>query len=149
MTIKTISKTSVFPASVQVISKKLQRLRTLQHIAAPYAAFEPLDGSEDILWQSGQSFEFRFRLFGFIPFGIHRICVVDFDESAIYTRESNTHVPVWNHRITLEPLGNNCTRYTDEVEIGAGWKTPFVCLWARMFYAHRQKRWIKLLRDEQ
>lgn len=40
------------------------------------------------------------------------------------------------------------TEYTDEVEIGAGWKTPFVYLWAKAFYSHRQKKWIKLLNKQ-
>lgn len=29
--------------------------------------------------------------------------------------------------------------------IHAGWKTVFVWLWAKMFYAHRQRKWIRLL----
>ena len=37
-------------------------------------------------------------------------------------------------------------KYTDIVEIDAGWKTVFVYLWAVCFYMHRQKKWIKLLR---
>ena len=36
----------------------------------------------------------------------------------------------------------------DRVEIHAGWKTFFVWLWAEAFYAHRQKKWIRLLRQE-
>ena len=35
-------------------------------------------------------------------------------------------------------------RDTDEVEIQAGWKTVFIWLWARAFYTHRQRKWIKL-----
>lgn len=42
-------------------------------------------------------------------------------------------------------IDDNVTEYTDEVEIYAGWKTPIVYLWAKMFYGHRQKKWIKLL----
>jgi len=54
-------------------------------------------------------------------------------------------VPVGNHTIRLERIDSGHTRYTDEVEIGAGWKTPFVCLWAKLFYAHRQRKWVRLL----
>ncbi|MBE7004664.1 MAG: hypothetical protein E7425_10385 [Ruminococcaceae bacterium] len=35
-------------------------------------------------------------------------------------------------------------RYTDRVEIRAGWITPFIWLWANAFYAHRQRKWITL-----
>ena len=34
---------------------------------------------------------------------------------------------------------------TFEVEIGAGWKTAAIWLWVKAFYAHRQRKWIKLL----
>lgn len=33
----------------------------------------------------------------------------------------------------------NGTKYTDIVDIDAGWKTVFVYLWAVCFYSHRQK----------
>jgi len=33
--------------------------------------------------------------------------------------------------------------------IHAGWKTFFVWLWVRAFYAHRQRKWIRLLRREE
>ena len=65
----------------------------------------------------------------------------------ISTEERNKLVPLWNHRIYLEAIDQKTTRYTDEVEIGAGWKTLFVALWAKMFYAHRQRKWQKLLSD--
>jgi hypothetical protein len=122
-------------------------MQTLQYIASPYATFTPINGSDELIWKEGETFSFRFKLFGVIPFGIHTIKVIDFDEATyrIYTNESNTHVPIWNHSILLKPLGDNGSQYTDEVEIYAGWKTPFVYLWAKRFYAHRQKKWLKLL----
>lgn len=42
-------------------------------------------------------------------------------------------------------MPDGSTEYSDEVEIGAEWKTGFVWLWARCFYAHSQTKWIKLL----
>lgn len=59
-----------------------------------------------------------------------------------------TYVPTWNHRILLKPLGEKESQYTDVVEIYAGWKTPFVCLWAKIFYSHRHKKWLKLLNNK-
>ena len=82
-----------------------------------------------------------------IPFGTHTIRIERFDEDVVQSRESNEHVQVWNHRITLKDLGGQ-TKYTDEVEIRAGWKTFFVWLWAKAFYAHRQRKWIRLLKEE-
>lgn len=145
---KVLSKTSIFPAGPEEIWARLQLLRTLQHIASPFASFTPLDGQADLVWREGQRFEFRFRLFCLLPLGTHTIDVVRFSagDYEVYTRESNPHVPVWNHSIRLRAVDERGTQYTDEVEICAGWKTPFVYAWARLFYAHRQKKWIRLLR---
>ena len=109
--------------------KRLRQLSTLRYIAFPYAVFVPLNAGKDMLWQPGQRFEFRLRLFGVIPFGIYTINVLEFDmEKGIYTEESNSHVPAWNHRISVEPVSSGSVRYTDEVEISAGRKTPVVYL---------------------
>lgn len=142
-----VVRTSIFPADADTIWKKLTKLSTLQRIASPYATFKPVDGSGDLNWQPGAVYRFRFRLFGLLPLGIHTIRVQRFDraDSIVYTEESNPYVPVWNHTIRLERIDSGHTRYTDEVEIGAGWKTPFVCLWAKLFYAHRQRKWVRLL----
>jgi hypothetical protein len=34
----------------------------------------------------------------------------------------------------MVPLDGSHTKYTDRVEIRAGWKTPFIWLWANAFY---------------
>ena len=104
-----------------------------------------MNKTEDFRWEAGASSEYRFKLFGIIPFGVHTIRIERFDQDGIQSREHNRHVPVWDHLITLKDLGDH-TEYTDEVVIHAGWKTVFVWLWARAFYAHRQKKWIQLLK---
>ena len=55
---------------------------------------------------------------------------------------------MWNHDIKLRPLDDSHTEYTDRVEIHARWKTAFVWLWAKAFYAHRQRKWIRILKRE-
>ena len=142
----TVRKTSTFPAKRDVIFGKLQELSTLQYIAAPYATFTPVNLEPNMTWTVGSSSSYRFRLFGFIPFGTHTIRIERFDRDAISSKEHNEHVPVWNHKIYLKDKGDQ-TEYTDEVDINAGWKTPFIWLWAKAFYAHRQRKWIKLLKQ--
>lgn len=139
-----VRKTSVFPAGQELVYSKLQELKTLQYIAAPYAAFEPV-GAVTPVWTAGGVSSYRFRLFGLIPFGIHTIRVIRVDPQGISSRESNPHVPVWNHDIVLKKLDEQHTEYTDRVEIRAGWKTFFIWLWANAFYRHRQRKWIRLL----
>lgn len=149
----TVRRSSVFPASADEIFRRLQRLDTLQYIAAPLATFSPTgetppDG--ELRWEAGKTFAFRLRLFGVIPLGDHVIRVLEFGDRpyAIFTRESNPSVPTWNHRIELSALDADRTRYTDDVEIGAGWKTPLIWLWAWFFYGHRQRKWIRILTRE-
>lgn len=143
----TVKKSSVFPAAKDEIFRRLQKLKTLQYIAHPYATFKSVDDTEELTWQEDSAFAFHFKLFALIPFGVHTIKVIQFDiEKGIYTQEGNKHVPVWNHKIILEKIDENTTKYTDIVEIQAGWKTLFVYLWANCFYAHRQRKWKRLLK---
>lgn len=143
----TVRKTSVFSATEKEIFKRLKRLKTLQYIAWPMAAFTPVNENHELVWKEGTESSYRFKLFGVIPFGIHTIKVIHFGvKQGIFTNESNTHVPVWNHRILIEKMDDSNTRYTDIVDIEAGWKTVFIYLWAVCFYSHRQKRWKRLLK---
>ena len=140
---KTVCKTSVFPASRDIVFSRLQELKTLQFIAAPYATFTPIDSNNPV-WTVGSTTSYRFRLFGIIPFGTHVIHIERFDMDMVMSKEQNEHVPVWNHTIYLKERGNQ-TEYTDKVDIDAGWKTPFIYMWAKAFYAHRQRKWIRML----
>ena len=141
-----VLKTAVFPADRDTVFQKLQQLGTLRYIAKPYATFQPV-GDAPETWAAGCTSSYRLRLLGLIPFGTHTIRILRFDPDGISSREGNEHVPVWNHDITLEALDGAQTRYTDRVEIRAGWKTVFIWLWAKAFYAHRQRRWIRLLQE--
>lgn len=141
-----VKKTTILPASRSVVFQKLQQPETLQYIARPFATFEPA-GEPVREWTAGSTSAYRFRLFGAIPFCTHTIYIVRFDQDGISSREENEHVPVWNYEIMLMELDGSRTEYTDRVEIKAGWKTIFIWLWAKAFYAHRQRKWVKLLRE--
>lgn len=140
-----VKKTCVFRAKQSDVFALLQRFDTLAYIAKPYATFKKTDGQSKSTWEVGRSFSFDFKIFGFIKLGVHVINVKEFKPDNIYTNEGNHFCSVWNHRIILKEIADGKTEYTDEVEIEAGWKTPFVYLWAKAFYSHRQKKWVKLL----
>ncbi len=72
----TVRKSSVFPVTKQEIYSKLQKLQTLQYIAYPFATFEPVNGDSKLVWREGIVSSFRFKLFGWIPFGVHSIKVI-------------------------------------------------------------------------
>ena len=143
----TIERTSFFPADAQAVWRLLGQIDTLRYIAKPYADFVPLDDTAD--WQAGKTYRLTLKLLGVLPLGVHEIHVLRWDKArfSILTEEGNGFVPLWNHAITLVPCAGGC-RYTDHVTLEAGWKTPFVRLWAFCFYRHRQKKWIRLLRDK-
>jgi len=139
-----VQKSTLFPASKETVFRKLQQLETLQLIAKPFATFEPV-GETVSTWEVGSTSSYRFRLFGLIPYGTHTIHILRFDPDGVSSREGNAHVPVWNHEISLVEKDESHTLYTDRVEIRAGWKTAFIWLWANAFYAHRQRKWVRLL----
>ena len=82
-----VIKTSIFPATKDEVFNKLQKLKLLQYIAWPYATFTPV-GEKISVWRAGTSSAFKFKLFGIIPFGTHKIKVISFDkDDGIYTHE--------------------------------------------------------------
>jgi hypothetical protein len=86
-------------------------------------------------------------LFGVLPFGKQWIVpTVHMDDAAKWPKKLRDNgysalITTWDHWITVEPDGERGTRYRDEVEVKAGLLTPFVWLFAQVFYRHRQRRW--------
>ena len=102
---RTVRKTSVFPAPREKVYEKLQQLQTLQYIASPYATFTPVNPDDPMVWQVGASSSYRFKMWGIIPFGIHTINIERFDIDEVRSREGNKFVPTWNHKICLPNPG--------------------------------------------
>ncbi len=144
---KVVELTSIFPANRETVFHLLQGFDILKKITFPYITFKPLNNKEDFQWKEGETFQFKAKVFGFIPFGIHSIKIVKFTDDIISSNETNTYVKVWNHDIILREVGKNFTEYTDRVEIGAGIITDIVYLWSKSFYRHRQEKWIKILKE--
>jgi hypothetical protein len=64
-----------------------------------------------------------------------------------YAVRDNGYGPLikrWDHWIEINAEGTG-TRYVDRVHIDAGVLTPLICGFARLFYAHRQRRWRRLV----
>lgn len=120
----------------------------LHHVAAPLVRFEPVQSAAwPARWTPGP-FPVRLKLFGLLPLGEQTIDI-SFPSAApgCFALRDNGHsrlIPRWDHLITIEAADGG-TRYTDRVEIEADWRTPFVWLFARLFYAHRQRRWRRLV----
>lgn len=85
----------------------------------------------------------RLYLFGVIPLWRHTVRVIEGDEAKgeACTEEHGGPLRRWRHRLTAEPVDGNSCRYTDEVDIDAGWLTPVAAATARRFYRYRHRRW--------
>ena len=120
MKTKVVYVKNTFPSDIDSVFKLLTDVKTLQYIASPYPSFKIIGEDKELVWSEGRTFSFLFKMFCFIPYGTHTIKLID--------------------------NGNGTTDYSDEVEIGAGWKTFIVWLWANCFYKHRQRKWLKLIK---
>jgi hypothetical protein len=139
---------TLLPAPADRVWEALQRIETLQRVAAPLLHFRAAEaGGLPALWREGTVARLRLYLFGLLPLGSHtiRVDVADRKRGEIHTRESGGMAPVWNHTIRIAAVGAGATRYSDEVEIRAGMRTPLVWTFAWFFYRHRQRRWRTLL----
>ncbi|PIE40730.1 MAG: hypothetical protein CSA49_07030 [Gammaproteobacteria bacterium] len=129
--------------------EKIIKLDSLQFVAAPLLAFKAVDSnSQNSTWELGRDYPFKLYLFKYIPLGSHTIQLVKLDknQNLILSHESGQLTPVWNHKIYFKELQSGVVSYTDEIEIGAGWLTPAIGIFAHLFYRHRQRRWKALLR---
>lgn len=138
---------TTLPASPMECEAAVMTPALLCRVAAPLIRFEPVaPGGWPQRWVPGP-FKVRMKLFGLLPLGEQTIDIsLPPATQGRFVLRDNGHsalIPRWDHHITIEAAGNG-TRYTDRVEIEAGWRTPFAWLFARVFYAHRQRRWREL-----
>lgn len=137
--------TTTLPAPITQVWEALQRPATLLWVSRGWLGFHPVDPPAlPARWPEEGDFTVTLTAFGMIPIGRQVLGIrrppVSPPRRALRDKGHGTLVRVWDHVIDLEPAGPGATRYTDRVRIEAGWLTPLVRLWARGFYAHRQRR---------
>jgi hypothetical protein len=117
----------------------------LNHIAAPLLRFVALDPPALPEVWSERRYLVRVLLGGLLPLGRQWIdisCHSGPDGSfRMRDNGSGDLARRWDHWITITPADSGGCIYMDDVEIDAGLLTPFVWSFARIFYAHRQRRW--------
>ena len=119
---------------------------TFQHITSPMAKFRPFSPEAPLpeRWQEGSTVVCRPYALGFWPLGVHTLHFERIDQARreMQTREHSSSVKKWDHLISVRngPTPETC-RYSDEVEIDAGWQTILTCGSAHLFYLFRQWRW--------
>jgi hypothetical protein len=125
---------------------------SLQFVASPLLSFVPIEpGALDSEWEVGREYPLKLYFLKFIPLGRHSIQLVkvDRDQNTISSRERGLLTPVWNHNIVFQEIKPGMLIYTDDIDIRAGLLTPFIWLFAHVFYRHRQQQWKVLLQNKQ
>ena len=139
---------SILNNSIEKIWDKILNIETLNYICKPMVRFklETMDNSTK--WEINKEYIFKLFIYGFVPFGKHRIILkkIDKNNGLIISKEQNNIVKIWNHKIKMEKKSEGLTVYTDEVEIYAGIFTLFVAIWGKIFYKHRRKKWKKTVK---
>ncbi|MEU9804447.1 hypothetical protein [Mycobacterium sp. NPDC050853] len=82
-----------------------------------------------------------------IPLYRHTIHVVEVDEESrtVRTNEGGGILRTWNHTLHVEPIGDRRCRYSDRIDIDAGFLTPVAAEAAAAIFRYRQRRWHKLV----
>ncbi len=135
------------PRSPDWVWERVQKSETLHYVAAPWVRFKPKAGRFPDRWTTGNH-ESTLWLLGVLPLGPQTISIEFPDDAAPMVLRDNGHglmAKTWDHWIFVAADGGG-TRYTDRVDVHAGVLTPFVALFARLFYAHRQRQWRALAR---
>jgi len=141
-----LERSTWLPARADTCIRAVKTPALLQAVAAPLIRFVPVSGHWPARWEPGR-YAVQLNLFGWLPLGEQYI-VISYPDGKDFSLRDNGHSPLiarWDHLITLVPEGDGC-RYTDRLEIEASWRTPFVWVFAWLFYRHRQRRWLALAR---
>jgi len=145
----TVELTTQLDCSPDEAFSRVRHSALLEHVAAPLIRFVPGGKPFPETWKPGEYRAWMF-LFGVIPLGWQAI-LISFPEPRGEIRfiRDDGYSPLirrWDHWIEIAPGPAGTTRYTDRITIEAGWLTPLIAAFARVFYAHRQRRWRALAR---
>ena len=93
-------------------------------------------------WLENSTIQVKCRLFGVFPLVDRTLYFerIDGRMRQMQTREHDRLIRRWDHLISIRE-DKNGAHYSDTVEIEAGLLTWPICLFAKLFYRHRQRRW--------
>ncbi len=137
----------LLPRESEWVWSRVKKSETLHFVAAPLIKFVPKDGEFPAIWSPGK-YDVSMQMFGLIPLGSQTIGIeYPADSRSMILRDNGNGLSAkqWDHWIFVD-AENGGTRYTDRIDVSAGPLTPFVALFSRFFYAHRQRRWKLLAR---
>ena len=140
-----VESTVILPITAAKAFELLRRSDTLAKVAAGVMTYDT-EALWPKYWQVDQKVNLKPRLRG-VPQGDHYVTFTTIDEGKreLKTEEFGGPIKSWKHTMILRDTPVGTCFYTDHIVIDAGWKTLWIWLFAKFFYRHRQKRWLKLL----
>jgi hypothetical protein len=146
-----VKRTSEFDRPGPVVAALMFDPATMCLVMRPFVTVVPI--APAILpprWETGR-YRVAMRLFGIVPLGWEDIVVTDViaDASAgrwgFHDAGCGQFTRRWDHRLLVEGLPGNRSRYTDTVDIDAGLMTAVTWLFAWAVFSWRHRRWRRLL----
>ncbi len=145
---RTIEIATFLDAPPAIIRDHVGRSALLEYVARGVIRFEPIDPPRfPDRWTEGR---YKARMFwkGIVPIGWQSIGIEEQPmKGDTWSLRDNGHgglIKTWDHMIEVSPQ-NGGSLYVDRVTVDAGLLTPFVAIFAKRFYEHRQKRWRRLV----
>lgn len=123
--------------------------RLLMQVAHPMVAFVPMDKNFSLDSYPVPKANFYVKLFGFVPMGVHTMRLSEEKKEKGYRIRDDGYsglCKAWDHVMSIDACQGGCC-YSDNVEIKAGILTSVICLYAWLFYSHRQHRWRRFVKN--
>ena len=142
---------TVIPMDIDKAWGNVQTPELLQFVAKGMIHFKSVSEKFPKKWEVGKTYGAKMRIFGFIPFGgIHylNILAIDSKNHTIATKEWDSGAKVWDHEVKMKAIGTDAIHYKDTIVIYGGILTALITAFARLFYKHRQKRWLIVAKDQ-
>ena len=89
----------------------------------------------------GEAFTVKLKRWGWFPMGSWTMKVVERDDESFVLRseEHGGLVRLYKHRLSIEPTGPNSCRYTDHIDLDAGFLTPLIFPTFKKMYLRRHQ----------
>lgn len=144
---RTVHVETTLPTSADRVWSAMLSPATFLYVCKGMFGFPALAGRTESL-RTGERGTGWLMAFHVIPAYRHTIEVTEVDEATgtIRTREHGGVLKAWNHTLHVEALQADSCRYSDTVDIDAGFLTGAVVAIANGIYRYRQRRWRKLVR---
>lgn len=147
-------RTSTIPCPAERLWQAVHDPAVFRHIMAPIVIVRPHEPRAFPEAFVPATYVVSMRAFGIVPMGRQKIDLAHpapqpaepLPRYLLHDRGAGEIARTWDHTILIEPAGENAARYTDRLLIEAGILTPFVALFARILFAHRQRRLAALAR---